>query len=408
MIGPSSTHVSHPLAISALIRTYNPSSFSLQSIQLMHGDVHVERYNERLGRLNTTALPAFEAARASPRFGSFVIGDGFAVPTGTSVWQPVRAALAPDSEAGLLVIGLILTDMLQGRGVLINARLRGFDGDAPARTAEGACPRLRARGAVVTSAIPAQVLDPATGNLPLPAPTVFSSDFPPRCDTHPATAAFFNATIAGGSAVRLAHGNAFNGLLLESIPFGRRAHIWIDIPRAIAALLNPLDPYLLEQWIRPAFSNPFNLTIEVTGMQGRIMSSNPTEPDDSRHLVGQVTQPDFAASGIPSILVPPFTESYVPPPELPLNLNVFDVPILLQFLGELSSGGTVCDVEMTVWATISGLPITFQYRQRAVRVTMDAVPPSPPAPPPPPSPPPPTPPPPHSPEPSLPPPYVYD
>jgi hypothetical protein len=95
-------HVPHPFATSAFIRTYNPSSFSLQAVQRMYGDLHLEEYNPRLGRPNTSGMTALEAARASPRGGTFDLRS-FAVPIGYSGLQPVSALLAPEGEAGRTV-----------------------------------------------------------------------------------------------------------------------------------------------------------------------------------------------------------------------------------------------------------------------------------------------------------------
>jgi len=115
--------------------------------------------------------------------------------------------------------------------------------------------------------------------------------------------------------------------------FCERGHLWIDIPRATAALLNPLDPYVLAQWIRPALSNPYNFTLIITGLTGSILTSGGEL--GRRRLVGTISQPSFLASGIPPMVVPPYTTAYVPEGELPLDLNVFDVPLLLVFLADL-------------------------------------------------------------------------
>jgi hypothetical protein len=156
-----------------------------------------------------------------------------------------------------------------------------------------------------------------------------------------------------------------------------------------------------------SYNNPFNMTLVITGVYGSILSYQPKLPDGARRLVGKITQPDFAASGILLTEVPPYAESYVPPTELPLNLNVFDVPILMDFMGELTHGGTLCDIEMTMYATVSGIPVAFSYTQKGLEVTMNGVPPSPPAPPPQPPRPPPSPLPQYPPESLLPPPDVY-
>lgn len=345
-----------------------------------------------MGRPNTSALPAPEGARLSPRFGTFVSVGGFTVPTGVSGWQLVRTALESSSEAERLVVAMLFTELLHGRTVRVNARVRSFDGDAPAHMSEAGCPQLRARGVVPTGFIPGEAPTPPTGAHPEQAPNASSmsmSDAPLllQCDPQTATAAFFTAATAGGCAVRLPHGSTANGVRLESVPFAHRAHVSIDIPRTTASLLNLVDHYLLAHWVRPALSNPFNMTIVVTGMQGSIWASNPTGPDDSRHLLATVTEPDFAASGIPPMVVPPYAELYFSQAELPFELNIFDVPILLQFLGTLLLGDGMCDIEMTVWAIISGFPLTFEYNQRSLHVTLDAQPPYPPAPPSPPSPP---------------------
>ena len=385
--GPNSGHwgLSHPLAISAMVQIHNPSMFSMLSLKVLHGDLHIDTYNERLGRPNTTLASAIETASMSPRIGTFRIANGFAVPIGKSAWAPASASLLPLNEAEREAVSMLLGDLLHGKNATIVANVRLFDIDVSSPTQAGiGCLGLRR---------------PADGR---PA-----KDGPQYCDTHPATASFYNAAILQGAAIRLVHGTEVCGHALDRISFGERAHISIDVPRATAALLNPLDPYLLEQWIRPALNNPLNMTLIVTGMQGQIFSSNPGGPDSDRHQVGSITQRDLAANGIRPIQVPPFAVSYVPEVELPLNLNAFDVPILLQFLGALSTGGAWCDVEVTVFALVSGFPVHFPYIQRNLHVTLDGVPPSPPVSPPPhsepPSPPPPRPPP----EPSPPPPYEY-
>jgi len=137
-----------------------------------------------------------------------------------------------------------------------------------------------------------------------------------------------------------------------------RAYIDLDVPVAVASLLNPLTGTTLHQYLYVALSNPFDATLYVCGLEAEVMFNG-------AH-VGQVSLPQLTLEQ--AIVLPPSERGFLTPNAYPIELHATELPSLLQLLHDIApqpagKGVAYVDLNARIHARVGGAEPILVYRQ---------------------------------------------
>ena len=141
----------------------------------------------------------------------------------------------------------------------------------------------------------------------------------------------------------------------------QRAYIDLDVPVAVASLLNPMSGATLHQYLYVSLSNPFDATLYVFGLEAEVLFNGVH--------VGQVELKKLSLDE--AIVLPPNAHDYLTPNAYPIELHALELPSLLQLLHEIApapagKGITEVDLNARIHVRVGGAEPILVYMQHNV------------------------------------------